>query len=111
MNVNIEQLNTLMTRVSTEQTRINELKDAFQQYLMLDGAIAELRNMKMRNHAYVSVISDLGGSAVNVRVDEESWPMLQGAMITALTLRREKLKVMLDTLDENGLELINGEGE
>ncbi len=109
--MNIEQLNTLITRVSTEQTRINELREAFQQCVALDGMITELRNMTMRNHAYVSVISDLGGNAVNVRADEESWPMLQGAMITALTLQREKLKSMLDVLDENGLELMRNEGE
>ncbi len=109
--MNIEQLNTLITRVSTEQTRINELREAFQQYMMLDRTITEVRNMTMRNHVYVSAVSDLGGTATNVRVDAESWPMLQGAMITALTLRREKLKSMLDVLDENGLELMDDEGE
>jgi len=108
--MNIDQLNELTKRVTAESRRVDDLQDKFRQANSVADAMNNLRELTMRNNVYVSIVSDVGDKA-NVHVDSDQWPVLQGALLTALTVQHERLKMALDKLDENGREVEVNEGE
>ncbi len=108
--MNIDQLNELTKRVTAESRRVDDLQDKFRQANNVADAMNNLRELTMRNNVYVSIVSDVGDKA-NVHIDSDQWPVLQGALLTVLTVQHERLMMALDKLDENGLEVDVNEGE